>query len=87
MKGRGGRSGIIATACALGYKGDELGELYRQSASEAFQSDTYTGMIMHGPGAKAARSLEAVLRRRCRPHAPRLLRCGVLDWARVSEPG
>jgi hypothetical protein len=44
-------------------------------------------MIMHGPGAKAARSLEAVLRRRCRPHAPRLLRCGVLDWARVSEPG
>jgi hypothetical protein len=31
---------------------------------QAFASDTYTGMIVHGPGAKAARSLEAVLRRR-----------------------
>ena len=43
--------------------GSQVEALYRESAQEAFVSDSYTALLMNGPGVRAARGLEAVLRR------------------------
>ncbi|KAK3253525.1 hypothetical protein CYMTET_37226, partial [Cymbomonas tetramitiformis] len=61
--------GIIAVGCALGLTDLEIEQVYRESAVEAFQADSYTSLMLNGPGCAAARGFESILMRQFGPAA------------------